>query len=237
MKKTNVLYQHGTLALLVPGLLAGTITLKELMEHGDTGIGTGEGLNGEVVIIEGKPYQFDSFGHANLLKEDFTLPFANAHFSAYQSIGQLTGADSTKFAAAGLNNRPNSNTFFSILAKGTFSYIKTRAVVKSERPFDTLAATAKKQSIFEAHDVQGTLLSYYSPELFHGAAVAGYHNHFIADDLSIGGHVLDFQIKQAKLFKQVFDTLEQHLPVDNQEFMEHDFDVDGDLGEVISKAE
>ncbi|MFT9270106.1 MAG: acetolactate decarboxylase, partial [Liquorilactobacillus nagelii] len=44
VKNTKALYQHGTLALLVPGLLTGTLTLKELMAHGDTGIGTGEGL-------------------------------------------------------------------------------------------------------------------------------------------------------------------------------------------------
>lgn len=237
MKKTNTLFQHGTLALLVPGLLTGTITLKELLAHGDTGIGTGEGLDGEVVIVNGKPYQFDSFGNANLLSAEFTLPFANAHFAAYRKIKTITAADPQKFAAVSLEGKPNCNTFFSIQVKGTFSYIKTRAVVKSVSPFDTLAQTAKKQSIFEAHDVTGTLLSYYSPELFHGAAVAGFHNHFIADDLSIGGHVLDFKIAKGDLFKQVFDTLEQHLPIENQEFMDHDFDQDGNIGETIAKAE
>ncbi|MCC2728542.1 acetolactate decarboxylase, partial [Blautia sp. MSK22_86] len=35
-----MLYQHGTLALLVPGLLEGTTTIGELLKHGDTGIGT-----------------------------------------------------------------------------------------------------------------------------------------------------------------------------------------------------
>ena len=44
------LYQHGTLALLVPGLLKGTISMGELLKHGDTGIGTGEGLDGELII-------------------------------------------------------------------------------------------------------------------------------------------------------------------------------------------
>lgn len=237
MKKTNTLFQHGTLALLVPGLLTGTITLKELLAHGDTGIGTGEGLDGEVVIVDGKPYQFDSFGNANLLKDNFTLPFANSHFAAYQQIGAIKNANPEKFAASSLEGKPNCNTFFSVQVKGTFSYLKTRAVVKSDRPFDTLAQTAKKQSIFEAHDVNGTLLSYYSPELFHGAAVGGFHNHFIADDLSIGGHVLDFKITEGLLYKQVFDTLEQHLPVESQEFMDHDFAKDGDIGELISKAE
>jgi acetolactate decarboxylase len=237
VKNTKALYQHGTLALLVPGLLTGTLTLKELMAHGDTGIGTGEGLDGEVVIVDGKPYQFDSFGKANLLKDDFTLPFANSHFADYQKIGSLNDADPAAFEAASLEGKPNCNTFFSILVRGTFSYMKTRAVVKSTKPFDTLATTAKKQSIFEAHDVKGTLLSYYSPMLFHGAAVGGFHNHFVADDLSIGGHILDFRVKQGTLEKQVFDTLEQHFPVNNAEFMDHDFDKDEDIASAIANAE
>ncbi len=84
MSNTNTLYQHGTLALLVPGLLDGTITMKELLSHGDTGIGTGEGLDGELVILDGTPYQVDSNGSVNIVKDDFTLPFANIHFGSYQ---------------------------------------------------------------------------------------------------------------------------------------------------------
>ncbi len=38
-----MLYQHGTLAQLVPGLLEGTTTIGDILSHGDTGIGTGEG--------------------------------------------------------------------------------------------------------------------------------------------------------------------------------------------------
>lgn len=40
MKDTKKLFQHGTLALLVPGLFDGTLPLSSLLEHGDTGIGT-----------------------------------------------------------------------------------------------------------------------------------------------------------------------------------------------------
>ena len=60
------LYQHGTLALLVPGLLKGTITMGELLKHGDTGIGTGEGLDGELIILDGKPYHVHATGDVTL---------------------------------------------------------------------------------------------------------------------------------------------------------------------------
>lgn len=56
---TNVLYQHGTLGTLMAGLLEGTASVNELLEHGDLGIGTLTGSNGEVIFIDGKAY------HAN----------------------------------------------------------------------------------------------------------------------------------------------------------------------------
>ena len=58
----QVLFQHGTLALLVPGLLAGTMSIGELLQHGDTGIGTGAGLDGELIILEGNAYQINGQG-------------------------------------------------------------------------------------------------------------------------------------------------------------------------------
>ncbi|MDN2454456.1 acetolactate decarboxylase [Lactobacillus sp. UCMA15818] len=236
MKNSKILYQHGTLALLVPGLLTGTITMGELLAHGDTGIGTGEGLDGELIILDGVPYQVDSHGNVNVLKEDFIMPFANSHFADYNELGIINNASSADFEKAALEGKPNSNTFFSVLVKGTFSYLKTRAVVKSTKPFATLAETAKNQSIFEAKNVKGILLSYYSPALFHGAAVAGFHNHFLADDHSIGGHILDFKIAEGTISVQQFDTLEQHLPVTDKEFMKHDFSKD-DIAKAIADAE
>ncbi|MBZ2405822.1 acetolactate decarboxylase [Liquorilactobacillus hordei] len=236
MKNSKILYQHGTLALLVPGLLTGTTTMGDLLAHGDTGIGTGEGLDGELIILDGVPYQIDSYGNANVLKDDFIMPFANSHFADYTEIGTISNATPADFEKVALEGKPNSNTFFSVLVKGTFSYMKTRAVVKSTRPFATLAETAKNQSIFEKENVKGTMLSYYSPALFHGAAVAGFHNHFLADDHLFGGHTLDFKITEGTVSIQQFDTLEQHLPVDDKEFMGHDFSKD-DIAKVIAEAE
>ena len=64
---TNVLYQHGALGTLMAGLLEGTASVNELLEHGDLGIGTLTGSNGEVIFIDGKAY------HANEHKEFIEL--------------------------------------------------------------------------------------------------------------------------------------------------------------------
>jgi len=50
----TTIYQHGTLAQLVARQMSGTITVAEMLEHGDTGIGTFEGLNGEAIFLNGE---------------------------------------------------------------------------------------------------------------------------------------------------------------------------------------
>lgn len=235
MSKTNILYQHGTLALLVPGLLDGTITMKELLEHGDTGIGTGEGLNGELIILDGVPYQVDSNGNVNVVKDDFTLPFANSHFGEYRHLTDIDGL-SPKEIEKKVLSMTSSNTFFSTKIHGTFTNIKTRAVKKSEKPYATLSKTAEDQSIFLEESIEGTLLSYYSPQIFDGAAVGGFHHHFLADNHKFGGHVLGFGGASGEIKVQQFDTLEQHLPTKNTDYMNYDFSKCDILGD-IHKAE
>jgi len=235
MTKNHTLYQHGTLALLVPGLLDGTITMKELLEHGDTGIGTGEGLDGELVILDGVPYQVDSDGKVNVVKDDFTLPFANSHFAEYRFLADVNEL-SQKELDEKILSMTSSNTFFSIKMHGTFTNIKTRAVKKSHKPYATLGKTAEDQSIFLKESVEGTLLSYYSPTIFDGAAVGGFHHHFMSDAHDFGGHVLGFGGASGTVELQQFDTLEQHLPTENKDFMNYDFS-DWDILSEIHDAE
>lgn len=236
MKDTKTLYQHGTLALLVPGLLEGTITMGELLKHGDTGIGTGEGLDGELIILDGIPYQVNSKGEINIVKDDFTMPFSTIHFADYTPLSTLKNVTMKQFENEILTAANANNAFYSVITKGTFKNIKTRAVAKSQKPYPTLVETAHSQSIFEAENISGTLLTYYSPKLFHGIAVGGFHTHFLADDYSIGGHVLDFTINEASADFQLLDTLQQHLPTNNKDFMNHNFDND-QIGSAIDEAE
>ncbi|MDT6980896.1 acetolactate decarboxylase [Levilactobacillus zymae] len=236
MSNTTTLYQHGTLALLVPGLLDGTITMQDLLAHGDTGIGTGEGLDGELIILEGTPYQVDSHGQVNLVSADFTLPFANSHFAAYQPLMTVENARQADLPAQIMAETRSANTFFSVKITGTFTQMRTRAVQKSAQPYQSLAKTAATQRIFTRETVTGTLLSYYSPQIFDGVAVGGFHSHFMSADHDFGGHILDFATVDGEITWQQFDSLAQHLPTQSAAYMAHDFSQDDILG-AIHQAE
>lgn len=103
----NQLYQHGTLALLVPGLLEGTTTIGELLTHGDTGIGTGEGLDGELIILDGVAYKVGQSGVAERVPDDFTMPSrtcitprSNTSASAAISAWRISTTASSRRTAA-----------------------------------------------------------------------------------------------------------------------------------------
>lgn len=232
----QVLFQHGTLALLVPGLLAGTMSIGELLQHGDTGIGTGSGLDGELIILEGNAYQISGQGQVRQVSADFTVPFADVHQAAYQDVTTVAQLSQTQTYQRLEQLIKAPNTFYSVKINGSFQMMHTRAAVKSTPPYKTLVATSQQQQEFTAHNITGTLLSYYSPQLFHGAVVAGFHSHFLAADHSMGGHVLDFVLTKGQVQVQIFDTFEQHLPIANHDFMQHDFSHDN-IGADITTAE
>lgn len=222
---TTTLYQHGTLGLLVPGLFDGTQSVGDLLMHGDFGIGTASGIDGEMVILAGVPYLVKADGSVSVVDDATTTPFANVHFdqpTASFSVNHVTMADLGKTILA---NADLQNVFFAVKIEGKFTSVKTRAVAKQQKPYPPLAAVAKSQSIFEKDDVCGTVIGYFSPEMYAGMAAPGYHLHFLDDAHTMGGHLLNFTIADACVYLQPFANVNLHLPTDNPEFMAQSFDL------------
>ena len=90
------------------------------------------------------------------------------------------------------------NIFYGIRIKGTFSLMHTRSVPAQKKPYPPLADVAKNQPEFHMKNVSGTIIGFRCPPYVKGIGVPGYHLHFLSDDLSSGGHILDFTIKSGK---------------------------------------
>ena len=233
---TSVLYQHGTLAQLVPGLFRGTLSAGDLMKHGDTGIGTLTGLNGELIIADGKIYQVGASGAVRLVKDNEMIPFANVHWADFQAFGQFNGLDYAALQAELLNRIGTKNLFFAVKLQGTFKTVTTRAVAAQVQPYPTLVETAASQQVFTRDNVQGTLSGYFSPNLYAGAVSPGFHLHFLDDAHTFGGHVLDAQVLAAKVDVQEFSDFRLHLPTENHDFLQANLD-DPSINDAIKQAE
>ena len=51
------LFQYNTLGALMAGLYGGTMTVEELLEHGDLGLGTLDSIDGELIVLMARAYQ------------------------------------------------------------------------------------------------------------------------------------------------------------------------------------
>src|SRR5215469_16603163 len=58
----HTLYQVSTATALVEGVYEDDVQVSTLRKHGDLGLGTFEGLDGEMVIVDGHFYQLRSDG-------------------------------------------------------------------------------------------------------------------------------------------------------------------------------
>lgn len=230
------LFQHGTLAMLVDGLFGGTINSNELLKHGDFGIGTAEGLNGELIVLDGVIYQALADGSVQKVSDEM-LPFANVNRSKFENRVQVENVNMQNVDQLLSKEAMFHNTFVAIKLTGTFDKVQTRVVEKQERPYPGLSETASQQKVFDAQAVSGTVVGYYTPELFNGAGVAGMHLHFIDDEHQFGGHLLAFEATQAVLSWQILDGLDLELPTGDAEFMKHQPSSAEDIHQSISESE
>lgn len=69
-------YQHGTLGGLMESLMAGTAEIGTLLTQGDFGIGTLEGSNGEIILLDGTLYHANQTGEITILEGEELTPYA-----------------------------------------------------------------------------------------------------------------------------------------------------------------
>ena len=69
-------YQTSTMGALLQGVYDGEVTIRELLHHGDFGVGTFNRLDGEMVVLDGVCYQLRSDGSATIADPEQKTPFA-----------------------------------------------------------------------------------------------------------------------------------------------------------------
>ena len=72
----NTLYQFGTLSSLLAGAMDGGKTINDLLKHGDFGIGTLDGSDGELMVINGQAFHARQTDDVLKLSGNETVPYA-----------------------------------------------------------------------------------------------------------------------------------------------------------------
>lgn len=233
---TKTLTQISSIDALLAGSYDGQFTCAQVLNYGDTGIGTFDKLEGEMILIDGKIYQAKADGTVSRVAGNMKTPFAAVvFFKAEQSanIGKPLNLEDLKKTVAGMQK--NQNLFTAFKAKGFFKNIKVRSVPAQNKPYRPLLEVTKTQAEFVFNNIQGVLIGFYCPPFVKGVNVPGYHVHFISDDFKYGGHVLSFEMLNGTLETAAYLQFFMLLPDNDETFAKTD--LTSDRTEELEKAE
>jgi acetolactate decarboxylase len=203
------LFQVSTAAALVEGVTGGAVSVAELRERGDFGIGTFAGLDGELVALEGAFFQVRADGVVSEPRDDDLVPFAVVtDFRAEREVRFERVAGFGDLEAQLDWHRQTDNLFYAVRIDGRFARVKTRSV-RETAPGVPLVQAAANQVEFDLDDIAGTLVGFWTPEYARTLNVAGWHLHFLSDGRTAGGHVLDCE--GANLRVQVQDLADVRI--------------------------
>lgn len=206
-------FQASLLSAIMQGVYDGTVTIGELLEHGDFGLGTFNALDGEMIVVDGVAYRLDGEGKANKANPSDLTPYAAVmNFQPTESFDVQGDTDKQAFETLLDARALEKNLFYAIRFVGRIKHIRYRNVLRQERPYKPLLEVVKTQAEFELDNVDGTILGFRCPDYAVGIGVPGYHLHFISSDRSTGGHVLDYSLTKGQVDIDHTSTLHLELP-------------------------
>ncbi|QLH39103.1 MAG: acetolactate decarboxylase [Defluviicoccus sp.] len=217
----KTVFQVSTSGALVAGVYDREVSVRAILDHGNFGLGTFAGLDGEMVVVDGRAYQVQGSGRVIEASGDAGAPYAvvtwfkpetEASIADVRSFGDLeTRCDAY---------RGSGNIFYAFRLDGHFTKVRTR-VVNPPEPGTRLVEAAKAQSEFVFMELDGTLVGLWSPSFSSAFSVPGYHLHFLSADRQHGGHLLDLEADTLELKVEALSDFHLALP-ETEEFLKAD---------------
>jgi acetolactate decarboxylase len=193
----ETLYQAATWNNFSAGNYSGFLSFSELAKHGDFGIGTIDGLDGEMICVDGVFYQIATNGTPRQIDPSVKTPYATVtYFDADQTL-TVAGLNYTSLKGYLDNTLTNKDAIYAIKVTGTFEYVQARSPAKQYEPYPTITDALRNQNVWTFSNVSATAVGFWFPNSLAGVDYTGYHLHIITDDHTEGGHVLDCIIANA----------------------------------------
>ena len=194
--RQHELFQTSTIDALLSGAFEGDVSLSELLQHGDLGLGTLNGLDGELIVIEGDAWQANA--ECKLIRATGSARTPYAVVTAFSPgppvalHGLLRHADLGQALGHRLKDLTSPTA---VRIAGRFDHVRVRSVPKQRRPYPRLAEALAQQHVSDLRSVSGTMVGFGFPDALDGIEMIGWHLHFATDDRTRGGHVLDFTLE------------------------------------------
>lgn len=192
------LFQTSTVQALLAGSYDGDVTIGEVLEHGDLGLGTLDGLDGELIVLDGEPWKAGLDCTLARVDRSVRTPYAVVVAFEPDDPVALVGP----FGEAGLEARLGERVSgarrpTAVRIDGRFAEVHVRSVPRQTPPYRPLAEVIAQQQITILRDVCGTMVGFCFPDALDGIEMVGAHLHFACDQRARGGHVLSYTLLDA----------------------------------------
>jgi acetolactate decarboxylase len=207
------LFQTSTVQALLAGAFDGDVTLAEVLEHGDLGLGTLNGLDGELIVLDGEAWKAEL--DCTLVRPDPSslTPYAVVVPFAPGAPVELTGPFGESELEARLGFAPvRAARPAAIRLDGRFAEVHVRSVPRQRPPYRPLAEAIAQQRVSVLREVSGTMIGFCFPDALDGIEMTGAHLHFADDARARGGHVLSFTLSEATALIDAASALHVELP-------------------------
>jgi acetolactate decarboxylase len=192
--------QAGTVAALMDGHYDGDLRIGEVLARADTGVGTVQHLDGELVVLDGHAFVAHADGRVDEVSPDTKTPFVVAcRFvaAATRPVDRPLALD--ELCAALDDLAPDGEPVVAVRVDGHFRAMRLRSVHAQRPPYPPLAEVVAHQTEWTVPAATGTVVGFRFPDGSSGIEVPGYHLHFLSDDRVHGGHVLGLVVEEGDL--------------------------------------
>jgi acetolactate decarboxylase len=192
------MFQTSTVQALLAGAYDGDVTLAEVLEHGDLGLGTLDGLDGELVVLDGEVFKAELDCTLTRPERSARTPYAVVVPFAPDATVELAGPFGERELEARLGERVSgARRPTAVRIDGRFAEVHVRSVPRQSPPYLPLAQVIAQQHVSVLRDVAGTMVGFCFPDAMDGIEMVGAHLHFVDDARTRGGHVLSYTLLQA----------------------------------------
>ena len=117
----HTIFQNSLMTALLDGIYDGEMTISELLGKGNFGLGTFDGLDGEMIILDGTCYQLRGDGSAQIADLDQRTPYAVAtNFVPRITADAPAGLRRDQLSAFIDKLEPSANYMYAVRIVGTF---------------------------------------------------------------------------------------------------------------------
>jgi acetolactate decarboxylase len=207
-------FQLSLAHVLLDGAYDGVVSLSDVLGNGDHGLGTIDRLDGELVVVDGTPWQIDSTGAARVLPPDTRTPFVVLSTMVSPLRRRLQNVNREQVLEQIDEMVDDPSSIASVRLEGTFRRVLVRSVPAQSPPYRPYAEVCATDEVrWEIENFEGVFVGFRFPGI--GAtngAIGGLHLHGLDHARSTGGHNHELEVHDAELSVSVTREFAVGLP-------------------------